>query len=402
MSESVLTPPAEQQALRRLLAKSFALFLSYLAVAMSLPVMSLHVVNHLHYGNVLAGLATGACFFTTILSRLHAGRWSDSRGGKYTMVRGLWLYALAGLICIASAWDALSPVASYAVLLIGRLILGLGESLTAVGTIAWGIALMGQKRSGKVLSMVGMAMYGALAVGSPLGIYLYQSTSFAFLMGACTLLPLVGLLFVQGLAEILPQGVAKRGSFIKLVGAISKQGAVVGLQGVGFAALGAFLALLFLANRWPHGSIGLTCFGGGFVLVRILCSNLPDRLGGTRVAIGSLLIEIVGQVCIWAATGPTLALIGAALTGIGCSMIYPAMGVEVIKRVTPSERATAVGGFGAFQDLAYFVTGPLAGVLADHFGYASIFLVGAALAIIGLLIAIWAQYDKPLRTPHAG
>jgi predicted MFS family arabinose efflux permease len=45
-------------------------------------------------------------------------------------------------------------------------------------------------------------------------------------------------------------------------------------------------------------------------------------------------------------------------------------------------------GYTAFQDLAYGLTGPLAGLLADRAGYDSVFLIGAAAATAGLLIAL--------------
>mgnify|MGYP000921619083 FL=1 len=69
-------------------------------------------------------------------------------------------------------------------------------------------------------------------------------------------------------------------------------------------------------------------------------------------------------------------------------MVFPAMGSEVVKRVQPHMRGTAVGGFAAFQDLAYGATGPLAGALADRTGYASIFLIGGLAATIGLMLVV--------------
>jgi MFS family permease len=186
----------------------------------------------------------------------------------------------------------------------------------------------------------------------------------------------------------------KRESFWRILGRIWRPGAAVGLQGVGFAGLGAFISLYFLSRGWSYAGLGLTCFGVGFVVVRLACGNLPDRIGGTPVAIVSLAIEACGQYLLWLAPGPGWALLGALLTGLGCSMVFPAMGVEVVKRVPPQLRGTAVGGFAAFQDLAYGTTGPLTGLLADHAGsYAPVFLIGGLAATLGLWMAISAHRE---------
>ena len=74
-------------------------------------------------------------------------------------------------------------------------------------------------------------------------------------------------------------------------------------------------------------------------------------------------------------------------TGTGCSFRYPAMGVEVIRKVRPELHGTAVGGFAIFQDVAYGGTAPIAGLFADHFGYSVVFMVGFAATLMALMIA---------------
>jgi predicted MFS family arabinose efflux permease len=274
------------------------------------------------------------------------------------------------------------------VLLAGRLCLGIGESLAAVGIINWGIALVGPARSGMVLAFVGAALYGAFAVGAPVGLALLDRFGFAGTMAASAMLPCLGLIACWPLAGVAPHPETKRPSFLSVIGTIWKHGIVVCLQGIGFAAIGAFFALAFLDRGWSHAGLGLTAFGGGFVLVRVLFGHLPDRIGGLPVATGSLAVETLGQILIWAAPHPALALAGAFLTGLGCSMVFPAMGREVVGLVAPQLRGTAMGGYAAFQDLAYGLTGPLAGMLADRAGYGSVFLIGAIAAATGFLIVL--------------
>lgn len=377
----------ERLAYRRVVALTAALFLSYLTVAMSLPAVPIHVVNGLGLGNAWGGLAVGIAFLATILTRARAGAWADRLGGKLCMQRGLILYALAGLVCAAASWDELPAGTAYAVLISGRLLLGLGESVAMVGMISWAIGLMGHARAGAVIALVGIGMYGAFAAGGPLGLALLDRVGFAGLMAVCTMLPLVGLAAIHWLPAVAPHA-GQRESFWRIIGRIWRPGAVVGLQGVGFAALGAFLSLYFLSRGWPHAGLGLTFFGAGFVAMRLVCGNLPDRIGGTPVAIASLLVEAGGQYLIWLAPGPYSALAGALLTGLGCSMVFPAMGAEIVKQVPPNLRGTALGGFAAFQDLAYGATGPLVGILADRMGYPPVFLIGGLAATLGLSMAI--------------
>ncbi|MBK1870174.1 arabinose transporter [Taklimakanibacter albus] len=382
---SDIEPP--NLAYRRVLALTVALFLSYLTVAMALPAVPVHVVQGLGLGNAWGGLAVGIAFLSTILTRGWAGAWSDRIGGKRAMQRGLLLYAVAGGVCVVAGWSGLSTPESYAVLIIGRLLLGLGESVAMVGMVAWAIGLMGQARSGQVISLVGMGIYGAFAAGGPLGLMLLDRLGFAGLMLVCTLLPLVGMIAIHWIPAVATHA-GQRESFWKIIGRIWKPGAAVGLQGVGFAGLGAFFSLYFLSKGWPHAGLGLTCFGVGFVLVRLCCGHLPDRIGGKRVAIVSLIVEACGQYLLWLTPGPEAALAGALLTGIGCSMVFPAMGSEVVKRVPAHLRGTAVGGFAAFQDLAYGATGPVVGMLADHWGYSSVFLIGGLAATLGLWVVL--------------
>ena len=389
---TIATPVRADRDFHRVVWLTLALFLSYLCVGMSLPVTSVYVTTRLGFGNALAGLAVGIAFASTIATRGMAGRLSDRRGGKYCTIRGLWVYALAGLVGLAANWPALAPLAAYGVLIVGRLLLGVGESMTLLGLLAWGFGIMGPQRSGRVFGLVGMGIFGAFAAGSPIGLAVFDWAGFAAVMAACALVPLLGLAMVLPVAGVAPHP-GERPSFLRIVGRIWELGLVVGFQGVGFAAIGAFMPLLFLHQGWPHAGLGLTCFGGAFVLVRVLFGHLPDRIGGIRVALVSMAVEAVGQYLLWTAATPGMALAGAFLTGLGCSLVFPAMGIEVVRRVPPHLRGTASGGFAAFQDLAYGLTGPVTGLLADRFGYSVVFLIGGLAASLGfaLVIAIARQ-----------
>ncbi len=385
-----LAPAAEGGAAARGLLKPLgpllaAMFLGFLTVSVPLPVLPLHVHGTLGFGTAVAGLAVGIQSFATLLTRAYAGRMVDRGGAKATLARGLLVCAGAGLASLASV--PLAPAASLAVLLAGRLVLGVGESLLITGVLSWAILRAGAGRSGLAMSWNGMAQYGALAAGAPLGFALYETFGFPAVAGATLFLPLAALAVVLPLDPAPALG-GLRLPLLGVVGRVWRPGVALMLAGIGYAAVSAFASLLFAARGWAGAGYVLLAFGACFVAVRTVAGGLPDRLGGRAVASWSMAAGAAGQALLWLAPDPWVALGGAGLTGAGCSLVFPALGVEAVRRVPAENRGTALGAFAAFQDLALGLTGPALGLLAAAAGPAAPFGVGAATAAAGAALAL--------------
>jgi MFS family permease len=386
------SPPAASGAAQdRILARlALVLFVGFLCIGLPLPVIPLFVKHSLGFNDVAVGASVGIQFLATVLTRGYAGRLADQRGGKHATMQGAMTCACAGAIYVVAALLPVGVGLKLAVLIVGRLVLGLGESRFVTGILTWGISSVSQPRAGKAISWSGMAMYGSLAAGAPIGVALYQAGGFLLVSVAALAVPLLAALIAFG----APAAVTFHGDRVPLFRVLKliwRSGLSLALQGVGFATIGAFASLYFASRGWAHVGLGMTCFGGAFALVRLLFGHLPGRLGGFRVAMGALTIECIGQALLWLAPNETTALVGALVTGLGCSLVFPGLGIEALKLVPPHSRGTAMGGFAAFQDVAYGVTGPLTGVLAAGYGYPSVFLVGAIGAALGVAMTVVAR-----------
>ena len=348
-----------------------AVFVAFLVIGMALPVLPLHVHRGLGFGTFLVGLVAGSEFAAAIASRVWAGRQSDARGSKRAVIAGLLIAAGSGLLYFFSLRFVTAPTIAVAILLLGRALLGVAESFIIVGAQSWGLAILGAQNTSKALAWIGSAMFAAFAAGAPLGTALYGRYGFTAIALATTLLPLTTLVFVAPLRRA-PSAAREQASLLKVMAAVWVPGTASALSSIGLGAITAFSALLFVARGWAAWP-AFTVFALTFILSRILFGHFADRFGGAKVALICALVEAAGLALIAIAPAFALALAGAALAGLGYSLVYPGLGVEAARLMPAQSRGLAMGAYTAFLDVALGFGTPALGLLGDHAGLGAIF-----------------------------
>ncbi len=362
-----------------------AVFVAFLVIGIALPVLPLHVHRGLGLGTFVVGLVAGSQFAAAIASRVWAGRHSDASGPKQAVIVGLIVAAAAGLLYLLSLGFVATPAASVTILLLGRALLGVGESFIIVGAQSWGLAILGIQNTSKTLAWIGSAMFGAFAVGAPIGTALYGRYGFTAIALATTLLPPATLLFVAPLRRV-PTAAPMQAGLLRIVAAVWLPGVASALSSIGFGAITAFSALLFAARGWAAWP-AFTIFALTFILTRLLLGHLADKFRGAKVALVCVLVEAVGLAFIWLAPWFSLALTGAALTGLGYSLVYPALGVEAVRLAPAQSRGLAMGAYTAFLDVALGFGTPVLGLLGDRAGLGAVFGASAFAALCSGAIA---------------
>jgi MFS family permease len=363
-------------------------FVVYLSIGLPLAVLPAFVHLRMGMHAALALLVVSIQYIATFLSRPWAGRISDHSGARVSVLWGMAICALSGMLLAAGALN-FNPWLTVGTLIASRLALGVGESLGSTGATLWGITSAGPQHTAKVISFNGVATYGGLALGAPLGVILDKHVGLGSL-GLLTAL-LGGVSFVLAMRKSgVPVTPGEHLPFRDVLGRVAPHGMALALGGVGYSVLATCVTLYYISRHWNENgaALCLTAFGIAFIAARLLFIQVINRFGGFPVAIVCLSVESVGVLLLWSAGSPWMASCGAALTGFGFSLVFPALGVEAVKRVPMHNRGTALGIFTGFSDVSFFLVGPVAGVVIGAWGYSSAFLFALASVLMSLGIVL--------------
>lgn len=377
---------AARSSARKLVGFVYFTFVCYLAIGLPLAILPAYVHLRMGYSAALAGLVISIQYIATFLSRPWAGRISDHAGAKISVLWGMGACTVSGLFLLGAAEIQLHRIQwlSFTCMITSRLVLGVGESLGSTGATLWGITSAGHENTAKVISYNGVATYGALALGAPMGVVMEQHLG----LGSIGLLTIMlgGASFLMASAKKrCPVVPGEHLPFKDVLGRVTPHGIGLALGGVGYSVLATFVTLFYASRHWDGAALCLTGFGVAFILARLSFIKSISRFGGFPVGITCLIVESMGVLVLWRSDSPLMAAAGATLAGLGFSLVFPALGVEAVKRVPERNRGTALGVYTVFADVSFFLVGPIAGWVIGAFGYASVFLF----ALICVITSLW-------------
>ena len=356
--------------------------LGLLSVGATLPVLPRYVTGELDGGDLEVGIVTGAFAITGLACRPLAGHLADRRGRKRVVLIGALLTAASGLMLFVPA--------GIPGVIVSRLLLGAGEGSVYTAGSAWIVDLAPPERRGRIIGLYGLAIWGGLALGPPLGELILHATSFEMVWAFATAAPLLGALVAMRIVERFQP----RDDFEYERRLISHEalrpGLGLSLAIVGYAAMAAFIVLHLDERGIGHGATVFAAFAATVVATRVLAGWVPDRYGPIRSAVGAAVVEAAGLVVIAGSHSLAAAIAGAVAMGAGFSLLFPSLALVVVNRVPEERRGVAMGTFTAFFDLGMGVGGPLAGAAAAAGGYEAAFVLAAAFALgtVGVALSL--------------
>lgn len=356
----------------------------YLSIGLPLAVLPGYIHYQLGYSTFVAGIVISLQYISTLISRPHAGRYTDIWGPKKVVSLGIVCCLLSGAFTLLAVVLQATPMLAIAALLAGRVFLGVGELYRhrrhPVGD-------QNRRRdphvTGYLLERRGdlCGDGGRGAAGSyPQSLFWHQRLCYGGSAGRGH----------RSAVRSYPPG---RQGDRRRQSALSRGGA-------------KNLALRPGAGLWHrrfrryrhlyHPLLRRAQLAGRrvypFAVQRRLYLRSPGAgkyhypLWRSPGLLACFIIESLGLLLIWLAPSAWMAGVGAFLTGSGFSLVFPALGVEAVKQVEEQNQGTALGTYSAFLDLALGLTGPLAGWVAGFYDLATLYLLAAIVVALAFLL----------------
>jgi MFS family permease len=350
------------------------------------------------------------------LMNLAAGELAQRLGRKRVLVIG-WLFGLpVPLILIwAPGWEWV---------VVANLFLGVNQGLAWSAAVIMKIDLVGSLRRGLAMGLNEFAGYFAVALAALGAGYLaatYGPGTAPFLIAAgAAVMGLVLTVFTvrdtaehvaledgmagpDGAPQALPPHFLERfkqaswsdGHLL----AANQAGLTTNLKD---ALAWGLLPIFFATQGLSVAQIGwlAALYPAAWGIGQIAAGTLSDHIGRRPLIVAGMHLQglaLLGFALLsgfWPWVAASLAL------GLGTAAVYPTLIAQVADRVTPRDRAAAVGVYRLWRDLGYVAGGLLAGVAADALGFrGAIALVAGLTVVSGFVAATLLSRDESLSLP---
>ncbi|MFM1814746.1 MAG: hypothetical protein RLZ98_1441 [Pseudomonadota bacterium] len=340
----------------------------------------------------VAGFAVSVFGFARLISNWPAGAFSEKVGRQPMLVAGPVIMAISGLVAALST--------TFTMLLISRLLLGVGSAISMTVAMAAIADLSTAENRGRAMALVQGGALAGWALGPAVG-------GLAASLGGYAAPFWLQAAMMAGAAAIIL--VFQKETRVRVAGARGQSfsGILTMMRDIGFVAACVVTFSIFfdrtalsqylmpLAGELEYGltpgiiGFGMTLIAAGNALVLFFIGSLIDRHGAMRwLGVGSI-ITAIGLIVY--TLGQTMAAYLAAsfIVGIGTGFTGPASSAFAANQAPKGQFGSAMGVVRMVGDSA-FVIGPMimaVVVATPSLGIRAGFLVAAILGILSVAIA---------------
>jgi MFS family permease len=350
-------------------------------------------VKQLGGNEVEIGFVMGIYSAVGIVCQPLLGPWVDALGRRPFM--------LAGIACILASALLAAVAHNVPMLLLVRVLQGLGFSAFFVANFSYVLDLIAPARRGMALGVYGISGFASTAFAPLAGEWLVRRWGFMALFSVSGLLVLVSAWFVWQVREAGRTDVRYvRGFSWAREGwadIFRRHMAVSFFFGLGTGTLSAFLPTFAEDLGVRTVALFYTGYAASAIAVRVVGGRLIDTAGRRAVIVPSMFI-LAAAAALLAAAGycaghglSVPALVVVVVTGVLCGaahgFLYPALAALVADDAPVARRGAVIGIFSAL-----FLCGQAGGAFAfgwfaHMLGYAAAWAALTALILVGSLVS---------------
>lgn len=371
-------------------------FFIFTAFQMTLPTLPLFV-QEIGASDRWIGIVVGIFTFSALLTRPSAGKLLDTKGRAPIFLTGLIIFVIS-MFSLAASFTIF-------MLLMVRVIQGVGWGLssTSSGTIA--TDLVPKKRRGEGLGYYGLSANIALAFGPALGLFLVNHISFTMLFSICGILGAVALILAANIQYEKPDTDAparNKDTYVPRFDIVERRAvpaaSLLFFITVTFGGIATFLPVYTYQQGFDSTYIQFyfVIYAAFLMLSRLIAGRLYDRKGIAIVFIPGSLAIIAAMLMLGFLPSPAYLFIAAALYGFGFGCVQPALQAWAVNRVENNRRGMANATFFSAFDLGVGLGAISYGFVAEAFGYSTIYFTSAVSVAIALIIFLFImqKYKK--------
>jgi len=302
---------------------------------------------------------------------------------------------LLGCLLLGSGAFILGGVKSYLANIVLVFWMGLGCGLMLSSSNALLVGLF-PERKGAILN-IHHSVYGAVSLISPLvmaSLLQAQNGWQQGYVGLGWMLIAVCIFFL--LAKVPARRTNEQTPFFKDAGRLFTGSNFLSLLLIATFAVGAQISVMFLGVTYLMEAKGLTIFEASAVLSaffvclfagRMICSWLTFRIATTRIILILLFLQLTALLIAWQ-TGGWISAAALAISGLGCSGIFPSL-LALTGTLFFNRAGTTLGVLAAMNWVGGMFIVWIAGLLSQRvsvqFGFVAIVFASLAGVVIHLL-----------------
>lgn len=337
------------------------------------------------------------------LSVLFWGPLSDLFGCRNGLLTGLLIFGAGASV------SSVSP--DFAILLLGRVITGMGASMLSLNAISYAAGFFPYRSRGWAMGSIVSSYFAALILGVPAGSWAGDRLGWHAVFGLAAVLSLALIVPVSAFLAPLDRAARRPGGWALLFSARARAyrqflrgKETAGALCASFFASGGAMGFLAFLGVWLHDAFGISgreiglvflASGSAALLASPIAGALSDRIGKRLqfvLSSGTLAFLLLSLPNLsW---GPLLFVVFGAISMAAAFRQGP-MEALVTELVGSELRGSFIAMRNAFSQLGIALAATISGILFQNWGYAAVCGLGcgANLMAAGLMVIAVRRKD---------